>query len=393
VDLAAFQVKEVDSGSSTFMMTRVGFTSGYACGSTFVDRSFDKLLKEKLRPEDTAKLEDIGGFGQGGHFVRKPDSVTIHKRFLDIKHDFTGESTKLSVEINLPTGIELQETQEGESTKQLLLSADDLRRIFEPSIKKIKSLIGRQIETLEMQQLRVKSLFLSGGYAKSPYLFSEISAFANMWDINVERGINCWAAVPQGAVMKGLGLLTEAPPPVASCPRHYGVKTRRLYGWNNNLDEITVGPEGTPWAAEQIKWIFHQGDVIWPDREISDVYPCHWSMTARDYEDRRRRQGDPALANAASGELRDIVVVASDAERAPMRFAEIATTRDTVLRLKCDLMKVPPSQYDVVEEPSMEKYVKFHVKVELFLGTEAVRVEVRSGDVELAKGQLYHPYR
>lgn len=134
-----------------------------------------------------------------------------------------------------------------------------------------------------------------------------------------------WSAVAQGAVMKGLGLLTERPIPVTRCPRHFGIKTRTHYSaWRNSPGDSEVDAAGIRWATGQVKWLVQKGDAIMAGRETVEKYDCHWSLKASDYPLAKKKQSHRDSANGTTEFFRDIIIVASAEDEAPAAFSGIS---------------------------------------------------------------------
>lgn len=115
-----------------------------------------------------------------------------------------------------------------------------------------------------------KHIFLSGGFAESPYLYSYVKQWARSqsWNIEVERGDDCWGAVVRGAVLKGAGVGSTPPAPITFCPRSYGISVTTSY-----REYDATFPLET-----QIFWLAQKGDYIPDQGRIEadhDVY-CRW---------------------------------------------------------------------------------------------------------------------
>ncbi|CAK7228219.1 hypothetical protein SCUCBS95973_006807 [Sporothrix curviconia] len=395
VDLASFQITDIDFGRNKFKMKPVGHISGFACGSTNVDEGFIKTLKRRLDPVDSAKIVGAGLYGDGGHFVWTKDGMEVYRAFLPIKHGFTGTNTNLIEAVPLPRGMNIQDRADrGIHDGNLELTADDIREMFSFSVDKTLALIGAQISSLENStpRYKVKSIFLSGGFAKSDYLFSRVSDFAGRQGILVEKGKDCWSAVSQGAVMKGLGLLTDKPPTITRSPCYYGVKTRQLYsGWRNSGDNVEKDSLGIKWATDQIKWFVRKNDSIQPGKDRVATYNCHWLLRPADFAtatpsfsfSSRKRHSQAVKEAAQSTVYRDIVFVASREDDAPTRFKELKMDIATVVILHCNMNKVPPS-HQIEYGDKSDRYIKYSVQVEVRVSTVEAKVTVTSGGVVVA---------
>ena len=117
--------------------------------------------------------------------------------------------------------------------------------------------------------------------------------------------------------MKGLGILTDKPPVLAKCPKHYGIKTRtHPSAWQHDDSEIEIGVDGVPWATDQVRWFVAKGDAIIPGRERTETYDCTFEVSEADFV-RKRKQVAPTEV------FREIVFVASDADDPPARYSDV----------------------------------------------------------------------
>ncbi|ERS97679.1 hypothetical protein HMPREF1624_05850 [Sporothrix schenckii ATCC 58251] len=396
VDLASFQITDIDFAKNKFMMKPVGHISGFACGSTYVDEGFIKTLKRRLDPADSEKIVGTGMYGDGGHFVWTKDGMEVFKAFLPVKHGFTGTNTNLAEAVPLPRGMNIQDRADrGIHDGNLELTADDIREMFSFSVDKTLALIGAQISSLDnaTPRRKVKSIFLSGGFARSEYLFSRVADFAGQQGINVEKGLDCWCAVSKGAVMKGLGLLTEKPTNITRSPCYYGVKTRQLYsGWRNTGDNFEIDSLGVKWATDQVKWFVRKDDAIQPGKDRVTTYNCHWLLRPSDFalatssfsfSSRKRNSAAHSSSAAETKVYRDIVFVASHESDAPRRFKELNMDEAKIVILHCNMNKVPASN-QVEYGDKNDRYMKYSVQVEVRVSTTEAKVTVTSGGVVVA---------
>ena len=138
----------------------------------------------------------------------------------------------------------------------------------------------------------------------------------------------------KGAVMKGLGLLTEKPPAIARSPCFYGVKTRQHFSnWRNSGDNVETDSLGVRWATDQIKWFVKKNDAILPGQDRVATYKCHWLLQPKDFETpsttfsfssrKRNSSHNKTDGHQPPPVYRDIVFVISSEEEAPTRYKEL----------------------------------------------------------------------
>ncbi|KAM7212824.1 hypothetical protein V8F06_011812 [Rhypophila decipiens] len=389
VDLASYKVVSMNYDKKQIKLQEVGYPIGDKCGATCIDRSFDDHVRRRLGPEDWDKLTDAADqdSATGGHSIVKPKLRMLHGRFEAIKHGFDGKDQKLGFPVQLPRGIGSEDKpEEGILNGAIKITVEDLKDMFKQSVDKTLFLIGQAATHIEIvERLKVKKIFLSGGFARSQYLFDRVQAFGRTRRIDVERGEQCWSAVARGAIIKSLGVYTEKPLLVKDCPRHFGIKVRTQFAAYKHSDmapEMDI--EGVQWATDQIRWFISKGDGIFPNKPLVATYDCHWSMKASEFPSPNKK----ASHNSAEV-FRDVVFIASSQDEAPIRFGNINKATDEVVSLRCDLTKVPDGQWGEFVSPNKQvgKYLKFWVKVEIHV-FEKVEVMITSGGKVLASQEL-----
>ncbi len=128
-----------------------------------------QLLKRRLSGPDSEKIVGSGPFGDGGHFVWTNEGMEVFQKFLPVKHGFTGNDSQLTQNVELPRSMNIEDNAKYRIRDgNLLLTVEDIRDMFKFSVDKTLALIGGQINSLESAtpRLKVKSIFLSGGFAK-----------------------------------------------------------------------------------------------------------------------------------------------------------------------------------------------------------------------------------
>jgi hypothetical protein len=154
----------------------------------------------------------------------------------------------------------------------------------------------------------------------------------------MDRG-HSWAAVAQGAVMKGLGMLTEKPAKVFECPRHYGVK-KAVSDLTPRQNPGNPSPVQTNarLATNQIHWLVAKGDLVLPQTASTDnddstkKYDYEWTMD-QDHFKAMENQITPFTVS----EHYDLVFVASDEDMAPTLFENVS---DSCLSPFCVVIKL-----------------------------------------------------
>jgi hypothetical protein len=75
--------------------------------------------------------------------------------------------------------------------------------------------------------------------------------------------------VAQGAILMGLGVNCDVPPPCVPCPFHIGVVVARPYRIYNhdNRQKYTDTFDSAERAKDNVNWIIRKGDLITQDTE------------------------------------------------------------------------------------------------------------------------------
>ncbi|KAK5661328.1 hypothetical protein OQA88_11223 [Cercophora sp. LCS_1] len=354
VDLATYKISSIDYDTKQIKLEQIGKPIGRKCGATFIDESFLEFVKARLGKEDWDKLNhtDSKDNTTGGHNIVRPGVRVLQERFEPIKHSFDGRGEALGHPIQLPRGIGTTDDESrGIMNGALRIQPEDLREMFKSSVHQTLKLITQaktQIDVKSQSRITLKKIFLSGGFAQSPYLLERVRQWGSTQSIDVERGGDCWAAVSRGAIIKSLGLYTDKLPIVRECPRHYGFRTKSQYeGWRHNHNSPQKDLEGTRWATGQIRWLVKKGDAIFPNKPIVMHYDCHWLLPAPRSNQNGRATGAPAPDDPSVGQ-KEVVFIASAEDDAPLRFdglntGESAPPSSTVLWTELTLDSSQPA--------------------------------------------------
>lgn len=191
-------------------------TTAGKCGSTYIDRNFHKLLAERFGKAFTSLGADDIGPGS--------DLMDNFERF---KKDFSGTPPSSSLpqmlRLRMPLLEETPELKEfyDMRTSSILLTHDDMNRLFRPAIAATLKLIQDQVSRAEkITGPSIDTIVLVGGFASSPYLRDSVFEWCAKRKINLTTPMSgAWSAVVRGAVLRGLeGCIVRE----RKCRRHYG---------------------------------------------------------------------------------------------------------------------------------------------------------------------------
>ncbi|KAI9769806.1 MAG: hypothetical protein M1840_003800 [Geoglossum simile] len=280
VDLVSYLVKSIEP----LKLTRVGGICGDKFGAALIDKEFLRFLESRVENLEIFPKD----YANSGHFVLTPQGKHVLEEFERTKHGFNGER---GGDITIPRGAILVTDGEDEETGALSLTVADVKNMFERSVNGTIDLIARQVVQVQNSPRGeiggpVTNIFLSGGFAENEHLFREVKKFAAESDIDVHRADDCWTGVVKGALLRVIGIGTEALPKAGTCPRHYGICTSQEYaGWRDgNMRTITDGFDGRRMVPEQFIWLVQKGDIIIPNKPIETTFDIQCKFTNRHRE-------------------------------------------------------------------------------------------------------------
>ncbi|KAI9271875.1 hypothetical protein BDA99DRAFT_602599 [Phascolomyces articulosus] len=222
VDLIVFQIKYVEDGKTTGgnssrrkkrQLKEVTRSTGESCGSVFLDRRFQELLKKKLGSKVMNKITEREMYGMVKSFINsiKPEFNGVDDHFVELPR-----SVKLK---ELP--VQLRDLDDGCLDGGMLkLSCKELKnQVFDPVIDNVLSLIEKQYQ--QIPDGRLNFLFLVGGFGSSRYLYQRVQ---NEFHGIKSNHIICPAERAALAVVRGAAYFGVHPRTVVSRV------SRRTYG-------------------------------------------------------------------------------------------------------------------------------------------------------------------
>ncbi|KAI5458969.1 hypothetical protein BGZ63DRAFT_269464 [Mariannaea sp. PMI_226] len=274
VDLVSYRVTQVEP---TFQFEKINGISPISgrFGATKIDAAFTKFVEDRLGPENYTLL--LGGSNrarpdhQGEHTVLGRNLQRLHRQFQVFKENFAGRSSTDEPDLLdlLIEGIQ-DNAERGIEHNQLRISSADMENMFKLSVNGTIQLISKQLTLVDGQGLRVKTIFLSGGFSQSPYLRSRVQQIARGWRIDTVWGRESQTAVAQGGVMLGLGINCERPNVCVECPFYIGVVlAERWMMYNHDTrQEYQDSFDNKIRAKDNVKWLVNKGDLITTNERI-----------------------------------------------------------------------------------------------------------------------------
>ncbi|KAF9167143.1 hypothetical protein DFQ26_005616 [Actinomortierella ambigua] len=186
VDLIVFEVVDVNPETGIRSLREVTMGHGASCGSTFLDRNMENLLREKLAKYPLTPL----GWG------------TLMDSFVNnTKPLFTGTESEMYLQVpNIPSLPDANDPEIGLDEGMLKLTLEELtERVFDPVVNDVLALIDYQLK-----QTHCEAIFLVGGFGSSRYLFDRVTAKFATPNRQVRVPPRAELAVVRGAVTYGL---------------------------------------------------------------------------------------------------------------------------------------------------------------------------------------------
>ncbi|KEF59826.1 uncharacterized protein A1O9_04674 [Exophiala aquamarina CBS 119918] len=184
--------------------------SGHACGSTFLNCIFGRVLEEDI--------SDAEGY----------DDDTIDEALRDfetsVKRKFRGEEESVMIRVR---GL-VDRPEKGIKRGRLTVSRGKMKSLFEPVIYSIITLATSQLK----QTKQAKAVILVGGLGQSSYLRAYIIEVVGN-KIEVIQPVEGWTAVVKGALIKGLSeTVPDSPGPCVAIRvsrKSYGVRGDQIF--------------------------------------------------------------------------------------------------------------------------------------------------------------------
>ena len=253
VDLISYDIQSIQPNLS---VVECAAGTGDFCGSTFIDREFEKLF--------TARM---GHHYNNVSLVNRQQTV---KNFESTKTAFRDDPSQKTFYVNVPTVGTLEDA--GVYGGNFEITREEMRGLFDPIVDQIIQLIGVQVQNISHGQgpVRVNAILLVGGFGESEYLFRRVQAWASQMQIQVIQPREAATAIVRGAVMKGL----EPKEGVAKTQivrrarRSYGVPVDHPFieGKHHEQDAMYQGQTGQKLAKNQISWFIRKGQVMADDQ-------------------------------------------------------------------------------------------------------------------------------
>jgi hypothetical protein len=166
----------------------------------------------------------------------------------------------------LPPGLDFPQAHIEDS--RMIITTDELRRVFDEQIERIYNLIDDELKKLQSTHARenVDYLVLSGGLGSSPYVQKKLRTryemgagnYPNAANLRILKAPKPQLAVVHGLVMDRVQRIKEDKVVYKErcCRNSYGILVRQLYDpkLHQGEDVETDPRDRKKWAINQIDW-------------------------------------------------------------------------------------------------------------------------------------------
>jgi molecular chaperone DnaK (HSP70) len=173
VDLISYRVAQLQP--TTVEEVTVG--NGDQCGGTFVDKAFLQWLERRLGTNDFVNIagcrsEDIPRTSLSTKAARMLQDFT-----LEVKSGFSGTEINF---LRLPSPLSgVDDKDRGISDGEIRINPEDMVTMFDQPVRRTYELLFEQLQQIRNGgKTKIKYIFMVGGFAESPYVYSKIKMFA-----------------------------------------------------------------------------------------------------------------------------------------------------------------------------------------------------------------------
>ncbi|KAI4158523.1 MAG: hypothetical protein LQ342_007364 [Letrouitia transgressa] len=244
--------------------------TGRICGSTFLNRIFQKHLVDKLglnEEWDDEVVEDA---------MKRFELVT--------KKAFRGNPDE---EFVIPVPGLADNAAQGVRRGKYRMSGAEVAKIFEPVVQEVVTLVRGQIAATNK---KVKAVLLVGGFGQNGYLREQIRAAIDVPTsssnppIEVMQPPNGWTAVVRGALMKGLSQLEPTTARVKvthrSARKHYGTERMTKYDPVKHAKRTNYWDDyDAEYKINDMDWFIRKGDPVTEDKAFKRQYHKVWRVS------------------------------------------------------------------------------------------------------------------
>ncbi|GME37476.1 hsp70 family protein [Neofusicoccum parvum] len=254
VDITTYTILET-TPSLRFQELCVGV--GGKCGSTYIDRNFNKWMVQKFGSAYTDLSQKKRGAGSA--FMK---SFEAQKKAFG--SNLLGKADQKYIEVD-HINMDAPSSSSYDSDEAVVqLTWHEMKSFFDPVIKDIIRLVSSQMDQAKRYHHHVSRIILVGGFGDSDYLNERMKTWCVQHasaSLKLTCPPQCQAAVVRGAALRGLeGLIPE----FRQARRHYGFQVSMPF--RNGIDPESKGFidgfSGEKLCRGRVDWVVNKGHHI-----------------------------------------------------------------------------------------------------------------------------------
>ncbi|KAF2748930.1 actin-like ATPase domain-containing protein [Sporormia fimetaria CBS 119925] len=324
VDLIAYKIIQLNP----LRVEESAVGTGGLCGSAFLNYRFEDHVRRRIGQERYKWMRE-----------KKVKTWNMGLKYFEefVKRNFNEDEHS---EVNIPFPGLPDDEEAGVDSGFLIMSADQVKDIFDPVIQEVIDLVEGQVRTIRAKGGLVCGIVLVGGFGQSNYLYNRMKAHFNSappppyterpthaaannapHSVQVMHPMYAWTAVVRGAVLRGL----EGSMVVSRRSRwHYGTSYATVFDETKHpISDRYWSPLWERWmVSDRMQWHIAKG------AQVSETQPTSFHYT------RNFRPGQSLIVEDD--------LIACDADVAPDSFSKGLIN---VCSLTTDLNNVPKSLF------------------------------------------------
>jgi len=277
VDLIAYKIVSL----KPLQVEESAVGTGGLCGSAFLNYRFEEHVKNRI---GQARFNEMK--------LKKGKTWQMGLRYFEefVKRNFNEDEHS---EVNVPFPGLPDDEEAGLDSGFLVMTAEQIKDIFDPVVKEVCDLVQGQVETLRSKGGIVSGIILVGGFGQSDYLYRRlknhfasaapppysehpthqqpIASHEGFSSIEVMQPVYAWTAVVRGAVLRGL----EGNMVISRKARmHYGTSYATVFDEEkHSVTERYWSPLWERWmVSDRMQWHIAKGEAISPLSPIAFHY-------------------------------------------------------------------------------------------------------------------------
>ncbi|KAK1077163.1 hypothetical protein LTR33_008322, partial [Friedmanniomyces endolithicus] len=337
VDLIAYKVTQLNP----LRVEESAVGTGGLCGSAFLNYRFQDHVKSRIGAERYENMRE-----------KKPKTWQMGLRYFEefVKRNFNEEEHS---EVNVPFPGLPDDEEAGLDSGFLILSAAQVKTIFEPVIAHVIELVEGQVDAIKSKSGLVSGIILVGGFGQSNYLYTRlkqhfnapppaasppppyteqpthaVAAAAPQQSVEVLQPLHAWTAVVRGAVLRGMeGSMVEK----RRSRWHYGTSYATVFDEKKHpVEDRYWSPLWERWmVSDRMQWHIAKGTPISADQPISFHYTRNFRPSqSLVIEDELIACETDAAPEAFGSQLIKVCTLTTDINSVPKSlFTRLTTTK------------------------------------------------------------------